>query len=62
MKTQKQIHDKIKEIEAILNEAETTGKSRSINTFSELRKFKTRLATLYWVIDETRKTLVEEAI
>ena len=62
MKTQKQIHDKIKEIEAILDEAETTGKSRSINTFSELRKFKTRLATLYWVIDETRKTLVEEAI
>jgi hypothetical protein len=62
MKTQKQIRDKIQEIEAILNEAETTGKSDHINTFSELRKFKTRLATLYWVIDETRKTLVEEAI
>jgi len=62
MKTQKQIHEKIQEIEAILDEAETTGKSDHINTFSELRKFKTRLATLYWVIDETRKTLVEEAI
>jgi hypothetical protein len=60
MKTQKQIHDKIQEIEAILDEAETTGKSRSINTFSELRKYKTRLATLYWVIDETKATMRED--
>ena len=60
MKTQKQIRDKIQEIESILNEAETTGKSRSINTFSELRKFKTRLATLYWVIDETKATMRED--
>ena len=62
MKTQKQILAKIQEIEAIINEAETTGKSDQINTFSELRKFKTRLTTLYWVIEETRRTLVEEAI
>jgi hypothetical protein len=60
MKTQKQIRDKIKEIQEIINDAETTGKSDHINTFSELRKYKTRLATLAWVIDETRKTLKED--
>jgi uncharacterized protein (DUF2344 family) len=57
MKTQKQIKEKIQEIESIIDEAETTGKSKQINTFSELRKYKTRLYALAWVLDETRKSM-----
>jgi hypothetical protein len=60
MKTQKQILQQIREIEGIIQEAETTGKSDHINTFSELRKYKTRLNTLNWVIDETKKSLKGE--
>lgn len=57
MKTRKQIIEKIKEIEGILEEAETTGTSKHINTFSDLRKYKTRLNSLAWVLDETKKGL-----
>ena len=57
MKTQKQIIEKIREIEGILQEAESTGKSDHINTFSDLRKYKTRLNSLAWVLDETKKGL-----
>ena len=54
MKTQKQIEQRISEIDDIITEAEIKGTSRHINTFSDLRKYKTQMETLRWVLKEDK--------
>lgn len=55
MKTQKQIRDKIKEIQDQLDDAEKNLNYKNVPDFSTYRKLNTQINTLGWVLDETKK-------
>jgi hypothetical protein len=57
MKTQKQIRDKIKELQMLIDDAEKNQNYKTIPDFSTYRKLNTQINTLAWVLDETKKGL-----
>jgi predicted nucleic acid-binding Zn-ribbon protein len=57
MKTQKQIQQRIKEIQDRLDDAERNQNYKEVPNFVTYRTLNTQINTLAWVLDDTKKTL-----
>jgi hypothetical protein len=55
MKTEQQIRKEIEDLEQSYEDAQIQGHSKTIKTFSDLRKVATRINTLYWVLDNKQE-------